>query len=299
MQATAEAIAPLCGVPAREAWPAGTEVSYFSTSENQWMPALIVAYNESLSTYDLNIRKQVTMDRLRARKGSSFQSAANISSSTSSSFVPKAPTTNLTPRGVSPIGNPASQSKSCYAATVPTSGGGGEGASLRRQQPPKTATPRVSMKPGDPKSEWMDAPLRDFGFEGVGDFIRGLGASFELPRSVSLDLELPRLELPRSLKKVVSQSGLVPQSHNGLTQNKKDQSAKSQYKKDQRVQVWSQSEGAWMDAVINNVYQDGAVGICYLDKNAHKVIPEEALAQWLRAQPYMSVVHKEVGNTRP
>lgn len=316
LQAAVDSIAPLLGVPVREAWPPGTDVSYFSTSENQWMPAVIVGYNENLSTYDLNIRKQVTVDRIRARLGCAPRVSTNSGGGSSGSCAPKAPQSNAAPKApptyIAPIpgvpnGSGLAHPKSGYAPAkpAPCDRDGPQGGGLPQQPSSKVkvSTPRRpsakvgprTSESGDPYAEWLSAPLRDFdrGLDNVGDFIKGIGASFELPelpRSVSLDF----LELPSVFKNVSSQH-LQPckKEQNTLGQCKQEQPSTSQHKKGQRVQVWSQSEGAWMDAVIHNVYQDGAVGITYLDKNAHKVIPEEALAQWMRAQPYMSVVQKD------
>lgn len=68
-----------------------------------------------------------------------------------------------------------------------------------------------------------------------------------------------------------------------------DRPYKVAYKEKQQVQVWSQSEAEWMDAVVQNVYQDGAVGVTYLDKPANKVIPAHSLEQWVRVMPYHTV----------
>jgi len=50
-----------------DVWPRGTPVFYLSTTVNQWLPALVVSFNEGDSTYNLDVRDHADVDRIRAR----------------------------------------------------------------------------------------------------------------------------------------------------------------------------------------------------------------------------------------
>lgn len=52
---------------ARDIWPRGTPVFYLSATVNQWLPALVVSFNEGDNTYNLDVRDHADLDRIRAR----------------------------------------------------------------------------------------------------------------------------------------------------------------------------------------------------------------------------------------
>jgi len=63
-------ISPDPAVRAVEAWPAGSLVSYHSTSANRWLDAVVVSFCESStsqSTYNLDLRECAEVDRIRPR----------------------------------------------------------------------------------------------------------------------------------------------------------------------------------------------------------------------------------------
>lgn len=62
-------IAPIVDTSATEPWPAGTWVWYESSTWNKCLPCVVVAYNCSDGTYDLNMREHAPVDRIRARLG--------------------------------------------------------------------------------------------------------------------------------------------------------------------------------------------------------------------------------------
>merc|ERR1719291_430315 len=55
------------GTSLSEAWPPGTLATYHSASVNYWLPAVVVSFNESDSTYNLDVRDHADIDRIRAR----------------------------------------------------------------------------------------------------------------------------------------------------------------------------------------------------------------------------------------
>mmetsp|Transcript_8766 Transcript_8766/g.24345 ORF Transcript_8766/g.24345 Transcript_8766/m.24345 type:complete len:663 (-) Transcript_8766:230-2218(-) len=65
--AALEKVAPAMDVKESEAWPPGTPVQYLSASINQWLPAVIMSYNEKDRTYNLDVRDHADPDRIRAR----------------------------------------------------------------------------------------------------------------------------------------------------------------------------------------------------------------------------------------
>jgi len=52
---------------ARDKWPRGTPVFYLSATVNQWLPALVVSFNDGDKTYNLDVRDHADLDRIRAR----------------------------------------------------------------------------------------------------------------------------------------------------------------------------------------------------------------------------------------
>jgi len=52
------------------AWPQGTVVFYYSTSANTWIPGCVVSFNESDTSYNLDVRDHADIERIRARVGS-------------------------------------------------------------------------------------------------------------------------------------------------------------------------------------------------------------------------------------
>mmetsp|Transcript_5712 Transcript_5712/g.15709 ORF Transcript_5712/g.15709 Transcript_5712/m.15709 type:complete len:847 (+) Transcript_5712:128-2668(+) len=65
--APSDKIAPTGEVSAAEAWPAGTLAFYLSSSASRWLPAVVVSFNESDGTYNLDVRDHADIDRIRAR----------------------------------------------------------------------------------------------------------------------------------------------------------------------------------------------------------------------------------------
>lgn len=55
------------GTSLSEAWPPGTLATYHSASVNYWLPAVVVSFNESDTTYNLDVRDHADVDRIRAR----------------------------------------------------------------------------------------------------------------------------------------------------------------------------------------------------------------------------------------
>lgn len=66
-----ENISPAADVSAAEAWPAGTLVYYESSSVRQWLPGVVLSYNEGEhggeGTYNLDLRDCAAVDRIRPR----------------------------------------------------------------------------------------------------------------------------------------------------------------------------------------------------------------------------------------
>mmetsp|Transcript_108704 Transcript_108704/g.212982 ORF Transcript_108704/g.212982 Transcript_108704/m.212982 type:complete len:282 (+) Transcript_108704:202-1047(+) len=60
-----------------DAWPPGTMVSYLSASTKQWLPAIVHSYNVGNDTYNLDVRDQADVERIRARADAPFESATN------------------------------------------------------------------------------------------------------------------------------------------------------------------------------------------------------------------------------
>jgi hypothetical protein len=60
-------ISPEKEVRAMEAWPPGTLATYHSSSVNEWLAAVVVSFNETDSTYNLDVRDHADIDRIRAR----------------------------------------------------------------------------------------------------------------------------------------------------------------------------------------------------------------------------------------
>lgn len=140
---------------------------------------------------------------------------------------------------------------------------------------------------GQPGREEAEAGLfdglgRSFSLEAVGDFMKELG------------LTSPQAAMPK-MPSALSPENRCVAAGKGAAVGKGARKAPQMgsYDEKQRVQVWSQSAGEWMDAIVTCVYQDGAVAVTYLDKPANKVIPPEALAAWVRSQPYASVWAKD------
>jgi len=67
--AALDKISPTATVSAAEAWPPGTLTAYHSATVNQWLPAVVVSFNETDSTYNLDVRDHADLDRIRARAG--------------------------------------------------------------------------------------------------------------------------------------------------------------------------------------------------------------------------------------
>mmetsp|Transcript_88204 Transcript_88204/g.175193 ORF Transcript_88204/g.175193 Transcript_88204/m.175193 type:complete len:763 (-) Transcript_88204:8-2296(-) len=65
--AALDKVSPVAEITALEAWPPGTLASYLSTSANQWLAAVVVSFNESDGTYNLDVRDHADLDRIRAR----------------------------------------------------------------------------------------------------------------------------------------------------------------------------------------------------------------------------------------
>jgi len=65
--ASLDRIAPIKEVTAKEAWPPGSWALYLSATVNEWLPARVVSFNESDSTYNLDVRDHAEVDRVRAR----------------------------------------------------------------------------------------------------------------------------------------------------------------------------------------------------------------------------------------
>jgi len=65
--AALDKVSPVAEITAPEAWPPGTLASYLSTSANQWLAAVVVSFNESDGTYNLDVRDHADLDRIRAR----------------------------------------------------------------------------------------------------------------------------------------------------------------------------------------------------------------------------------------
>ena len=66
-QAALDKISPAADVAASEAWPPGTLASYHSVSVDRWLPAVVVSFNETDGTYNLDVRDHADPDRIRAR----------------------------------------------------------------------------------------------------------------------------------------------------------------------------------------------------------------------------------------
>jgi len=66
-----ENISPVAGVAASDAWPPGTPVHYESSSAKNWIPAIVLSFNEDVSsgegTYNLDVRAYAVVDRMRPR----------------------------------------------------------------------------------------------------------------------------------------------------------------------------------------------------------------------------------------
>lgn len=65
--AAVDKLAPLATCSVDEAWPAGTLVIYHSTSIDKWLHAVVTSFNEQNKTYNLDIRDNADVDRIRAR----------------------------------------------------------------------------------------------------------------------------------------------------------------------------------------------------------------------------------------
>mmetsp|Transcript_50613 Transcript_50613/g.117525 ORF Transcript_50613/g.117525 Transcript_50613/m.117525 type:complete len:255 (+) Transcript_50613:249-1013(+) len=65
--AALDKIAPAADVSACEAWPPGTLAAYHSVSVNQWLPAVVMSFNEADSTYNLDVRDHADPERMRVR----------------------------------------------------------------------------------------------------------------------------------------------------------------------------------------------------------------------------------------
>lgn len=65
--AALDKIAPVKDVTAAEAWPPGSWASYLSATVNEWLHARVTSFNESDSTYNLDVRDHAEVDRIRAR----------------------------------------------------------------------------------------------------------------------------------------------------------------------------------------------------------------------------------------
>merc|ERR1719271_494574 len=61
-------MAPIQGGSEQDSWPPGTPCAYFTQKANAWVPAMVVGYDATAGTYNLDIRSQVTADRIRARR---------------------------------------------------------------------------------------------------------------------------------------------------------------------------------------------------------------------------------------
>merc|ERR1719174_1239672 len=61
-------MAPIQGGSEQDSWPPGTPCAYFTQKANAWVPAMVVGYDATAGTYNLDIRSQVTVDRIRARR---------------------------------------------------------------------------------------------------------------------------------------------------------------------------------------------------------------------------------------
>merc|ERR1719375_1614320 len=66
-QASPAHIAPPTGTSQKEAWPRGTLVVYWTQQESQWLPGCVQGFDESVGRYSLDTRKNVSVDRMRAR----------------------------------------------------------------------------------------------------------------------------------------------------------------------------------------------------------------------------------------
>lgn len=67
--ATLDRISPLPDVGGRDAWPQGAWVSYESVSAGAWLPAVVISFNEGAGTYNLDVRDNAQVDRIRPRLG--------------------------------------------------------------------------------------------------------------------------------------------------------------------------------------------------------------------------------------
>lgn len=65
--ATADKISPPASGAPSDAWPIGSWVMYHSTTAGTWLPAVVTAFNESTRTYNLDLRDNADVDRIRAR----------------------------------------------------------------------------------------------------------------------------------------------------------------------------------------------------------------------------------------
>jgi serine/threonine protein kinase len=68
LQVTPDKISP-GGETSAEAWLAGTQVVYNSTSTSKWLPTVVNAFNDSDGTYNLGVREHAHIDRIRMRGG--------------------------------------------------------------------------------------------------------------------------------------------------------------------------------------------------------------------------------------
>jgi len=65
--AALDKISPAAVTSVADAWLPGTLAAYHSISVGQWLPAVVVSFNEDDGTYNLDVRDHADLDRIRAR----------------------------------------------------------------------------------------------------------------------------------------------------------------------------------------------------------------------------------------